>query len=142
MTDVSEDRPAQLTGGCLCGQVRFHVSGAPLFVAHCQCADCRKTSGTGHSTDAGFHRADLVIEGSLRTFGTQALSGNRIERSFCGVCGTKISTANAAFPEEIALNLAAFDNPEALVPTVVYFTKDSIDWDVVDPSLCAHETQP
>ena len=38
-----------LTGGCLCGAVRYKVSGDQIFSGRCYCNDCRKTSGTGHN---------------------------------------------------------------------------------------------
>jgi len=42
------------TGKCLCGSVRYEVSGDPQIVAHCFCDDCQRLSGAGHSTGAMF----------------------------------------------------------------------------------------
>ncbi len=140
--DQSDDPPVQYSGSCLCGTVRFRATGPALFVAHCQCTDCRKTSGTGHATDAGFPSANVVIEGFLSGYRSRSEAGNQILRSFCGYCGTKISTSNSAFPKEVALNLAAFDDPEALTPDTVYFTRSALSWDLIDPSLKAYQTQP
>ena len=140
--DQSDTQAEHLPGSCLCGAVRFRTTGPALFVAHCQCVDCRKTSGTGHSTDAGFRTADVVIDGPLSGYRQQSESGNQILRSFCSHCGTKIGTSNSAYPDEIALNLAAFDDPEALTPDTVYFTRSAVSWDLIDPSLKAYETQP
>lgn len=36
-----------LTGGCLCGAVRYQVEGEPLYAGFCYCVDCRKASGAG-----------------------------------------------------------------------------------------------
>ena len=140
--DQSDSQADTLTGSCLCGAVRFRATGPVLFVAHCQCVDCRKTSGTGHSTDAGFRASNVVIEGPLSGYRQQSDSGNQILRSFCGHCGTKVSTSNSAYPKEIALNLAAFDDPDALTPDTVYFTRSAVRWDLIDPSLKAYQTQP
>lgn len=35
----------QNTGSCLCGKVRFSVSGEPARVGICHCLDCRKHHG-------------------------------------------------------------------------------------------------
>ncbi len=140
--EYSESKILRFSGSCLCGAVTFSGEGAALFVAHCQCLDCRKSSGTGHSTDAGFRAADVTISGALARHETVALSGNRILRSFCPACGSKIATSNSAHPEDMALNLAVFDDPEALSPDTVFFTEHALAWDLIDPSLKAYQTQP
>ena len=35
------------TGGCACGAVGYQILGEPVFMNHCQCRDCQRTSGTG-----------------------------------------------------------------------------------------------
>ncbi|RVQ01757.1 GFA family protein, partial [Sinorhizobium meliloti] len=40
------------TGGCLCGALKYEVSGEPLRVGLCHCADCRKESGSSFVTFA------------------------------------------------------------------------------------------
>ena len=37
-----------LTGGCLCGAVRYKISGDLIFSGKCYCEDCRKSGSTGH----------------------------------------------------------------------------------------------
>lgn len=34
-----------LEGGCLCGAVRYRVTGKPYHVTHCHCSMCRRASG-------------------------------------------------------------------------------------------------
>jgi hypothetical protein len=36
----------QITGGCLCGVVRFSANAEPAFVGICHCKDCQKFSGS------------------------------------------------------------------------------------------------
>ena len=41
-----------VTGGCLCGAVRFEVDGPFLRAGHCHCSRCRKHSGAAVCTQA------------------------------------------------------------------------------------------
>ena len=47
------------TGGCLCGDVRFRLTGAPYEVDYCHCHSCRKHTGASVSVFADCN-ADLA----------------------------------------------------------------------------------
>ena len=50
------------TGSCLCGSVRFRISGHLRGVVYCHCWQCRKQ--TGHFVAAtNAQDADIAIEG-------------------------------------------------------------------------------
>jgi len=79
---------AAITGGCLCGAVRYRVRGVlrPTLSA-CHCSQCRRhhgALGVYSSADA----AAVEIEGcdSLRWY----QSSDRARRGFCAVCGSKL----------------------------------------------------
>ena len=44
------------TGQCLCGNVKYTISSAPIRMGQCHCDHCRRLSGTGHSSNAFFPR--------------------------------------------------------------------------------------
>jgi hypothetical protein len=41
---MSESRPP-LTGGCLCGALRYEAEGEPRYAGLCYCADRQKATG-------------------------------------------------------------------------------------------------
>lgn len=131
-----------LTGGCLCGAVRYEVSGDPVVAAHCHCEDCRKTTGAGHATIAAFPGAAVKITGKLKAFRIKADSGMMVSRSFCPECGSWISGAPESAPGVVFITVATLDNPEALAPQMRFYDKRRISWDAVDPALPAFETVP
>ena len=48
-----------IKGGCLCGRVRYEITG-PLFDAdHCHCSMCRRQHGAAFSTYAEFNPGDF-----------------------------------------------------------------------------------
>ena len=58
-----------MTGGCLCGQVRYEADGAPAWTAICYCRDCQRASGSGYMPVMGVplrdadHRRDQHLRG-------------------------------------------------------------------------------
>ena len=76
------------TGQCLCGGVKFHISGQFESFFPCHCARCRKNSGSAHSANLFSSTAKITWvlgEENIKTF---RLSGSRHVRSFCSDCGT------------------------------------------------------
>ncbi|MEM7404265.1 MAG: GFA family protein [Pseudomonadota bacterium] len=75
------------TGGCLCGAVRYAVTGELRPVVYCHCDQCRRT--TGHfmaATAAPIERFSLTEDRSLRWYA----SSNMAKRGFCGDCGATL----------------------------------------------------
>ncbi len=64
-------------GGCLCGALRYEARGAPLYMGHCYCADCRKASGSGFIPFMAFAARDLTFSGPTRTFSCVSARGDR-----------------------------------------------------------------
>ncbi len=54
------------SGGCLCGRVRFCVTGTPYRVGICHCLDCRKHHGALFHASAIFPRTAATIDGEPR----------------------------------------------------------------------------
>ena len=59
----------RLTGGCLCGDVRFVALGTPYRVGLCHCLDCRKHHGALFGASAIFPQDAVTIEGETGDFG-------------------------------------------------------------------------
>lgn len=95
---------AEVTGGCLCGKVRFRAMGAPLRVGVCHCLDCRKHHG------ALFYAAAVYPEAAVTTQGkTCDYNG----RHFCPTCGSSVFAQSAG---ETELHLGALDAPSQFTP--------------------------
>lgn len=75
---------AERTGGCLCGGVRYTVSGALRDVVACYCKQCQRTSGNvvaaTRASDDGFA---ITRSDTLAWY----RSSEEAERGFCTRCG-------------------------------------------------------
>ncbi len=79
---------AQLhTGACLCGAVKYRVTGPLRPVMYCHCEQCRRTSGHFVAATAA-EREALVIEAGehLRWYQSSDLA----RRGFCASCGASL----------------------------------------------------
>lgn len=86
-------------GRCLCGAVTYRATGAPVFVANCNCADCRRESGGGHITAVAVPDVSLATVGETRAYVKAADSGQTIRNTFCPVCATTLYTHPSKLPD-------------------------------------------
>ena len=75
----------QRSGTCLCGAVRYDVTGPLRPVIACHCVQCRKATGH-HVAATSAHRGDIQITGDVTWF----QSSPTARRGFCGTCGSNL----------------------------------------------------
>jgi hypothetical protein len=124
----------KMSGGCMCGAVRFEVSGEPFLVSHCHCQSCRKHNGAPVVTLAGYKSGQVSFSGEDRRLYE---SSPGVGRAFCGKCGTPLTWEGDSGDEELGniveIHLSTFDEPDLLVPTGHAFYLERVGWfDVAD----------
>jgi hypothetical protein len=118
---------ALITGGCLCGAVRFSAETPTLFCAHCHCAWCRRAHGAAFVTWFGARDASFRItsgESSLRWF----RSSEQSERGFCATCGTTMFFRSKLAPGEMHVALACADGEIDRAPQAHVFHEARVRW--------------
>lgn len=138
---MSEAQNTKLTGGCLCGAVRYQAD-SPKMAAHCYCDDCRKASGTGHCTHVVVPQEGFSLSGDVTTYDRPTDSGNVVRRHFCPTCGSAIYSMNSGMTGPVFLRASSLDDPNAVTPSVAVFTSRAPKWDPVDPALPAFAEMP
>ena len=121
-------------GGCLCGRVRYRVTGAPVVSTVCHCSLCRKAAGAPFVAWAEFPaEAFAVTKGEMAWYG----SSEAAERGFCRNCGTAITFAYID-GETIDVATATLDDPNAFPPEDHIWTDSKVDWVEVPTDLPAY----
>ena len=128
-----------LDGGCLCGALRYKLTGPSLFVSQCCCKDCQKATGTGHTTIVGIHNSQLAIEGTPATYTNAGDTGGDVTRHFCGTCGGRLYTSGDLPGEVIMVQAGSLDDPSVITPESIIYRKDAAVWDRFDPDLPSHD---
>src|SRR5579864_6468109 len=109
---------ADLTGGCLCGRVRYTASGEPAFSGVCHCRNCQRYTGSAFEPVVAFPAAGVAITGELKTYNDTGDSGKPVRRRFCPNCGSGI-VAEADLLPGIAIVLAGtLDDPTTFQPAM------------------------
>ncbi len=127
------------SGGCLCGAIRYDLTGPSLFESQCCCRDCQKATGTGHTTIVGILREQLTVHGVPQVHVCTGESGGDVARHFCGVCAGRIFTSGTLPGDIVMVQAGSLDDPNAVTPQNVIYGKDVVAWDHFDPRLKVYE---
>ena len=129
-----------LTGGCLCGAVRYEISAPVTSLIACHCTDCQRASGTGASINAVLPAAALtIVKGRTRVFSKSSDSGNVLDRHFCADCGSPIYSQRANAREFVVVKAGGLDRHDGLRVAMNIWTRSRQPWTTMDASLQAHE---
>ncbi|QPK64459.1 GFA family protein [Methylomonas sp. LL1] len=74
---------SQFIGGCMCGAIRYKLQTEPRLAFLCQCRQCQRITGTGHSAEVVASEKDTAISGELKFYELTADSGNTVTSGFC-----------------------------------------------------------
>jgi arginase len=118
-----------LTGGCLCGSVRYELTKPFRRANHCHCSLCRRHSGTFGLTQGRVPRDGFRLlhgEELIRVY--EPAEGTAV-KAFCSVCGS--SLFGGTWPEgpEVSVRLGSLDGDPGIRPQYHSHTGSKAAWD-------------
>ncbi len=131
-----------LTGGCLCGSIRYEAKAIPTMMASCHCRDCQKATGAAYFPAVAIPAAALRVQGEPETFTVEANSGNKVTRAFCGRCGSTLWGWSSAMPDGRNVSAATLDDPRRFTPMAHVFTASAQPWDHLPAGVPQFERMP
>jgi hypothetical protein len=123
-----------ISGSCLCGQVRYSARSEPAFVGVCHCKNCQKQTGTAFSVVVAVPKSALSIQGHLKIYRDTGDSGQPVLRSFCPECGSPIGTDVAFMPDLTILKAGTLDDTSWLDPKMHIFCDSAQRWSPIPAS--------
>ncbi len=118
----------KVTGGCLCGAIRFETTAEPVFQLLCHCTDCQKVSGAAAYAAYVVPIDSLVVtKGETAHFDVTADSGRINSRHFCPNCGTRVWAVLAEMGM-VSVNGLALDDRSHFQPTANHMPDSAPDW--------------
>jgi hypothetical protein len=128
-----------ITGGCLCGGVRFQVDGPIGPASYCHCTRCQRRTGTASSAQA------RLAPGSLRiTAGADLVREYQppdgFAKAFCSACGSALFSRDPAQTEPFSVRLGVLDGDPGVRPSHRQFVAYAAAWEAIpDDGLTRHD---
>lgn len=124
-----------ITGGCLCGAVRYAISAEPAATRACWCRTCQYL-GAGNATVNVFFPSEAIeVKGELQAYWSDADSGGVVCHEFCPVCGTPVFTQSVTRTQVKGVRAGTLDDPERGKPQKILWTSRAPSWAPFDPAV-------
>ena len=120
-----------VTGGCLCGGVRWELEQAPSTFTYCHCTRCQRRTGGSSSAQARIDPAGLrFVQGEELVRAWDPGDGGWL-KCFCSECGSQLFSKK---PDGTvwSIRLGSFDEPPAgIAPTHRQFVAYAATWEPI-----------
>ena len=123
-----------LSGGCLCGAVRFTVSGKLGPVVHCYCRTCRKAQGSAFATTAPLRFKYFTLVSGVGSV-TEYESSPGKRRCFCRICGSPLWSRRESEPDILRIRLGLLDSDPERRPLAHVWVSEKAPWYEITDTL-------
>jgi len=125
-----------LTGGCLCGAVRYEIDEPLVSASYCHCTRCQRRTGTGASAQA------RIVPGSLRVIAGEELVSEWVPdegfaKCFCSACGSALWSRHPT-SGAMSVRLGTFDGDPGIRPQFHTWVDSKAPWDEITDRLPRH----
>ena len=121
-------------GSCLCGNIRYEITGELGDFGYCHCRSCRKASGSAHGANAPVARADFRLLSGADSLREYESSPGKF-RAFCANCGSPIYAYISATSDVLRLRLGSLDTPFTKQPKAHTWVSDKAPWEPIADGL-------
>ncbi len=132
---------ADMQGSCLCGAVKYELTGDPMMSGYCHCTRCRRFTG------AAAEAALVMPEDSLTvTQGQDQLQEYRSEgfatRVFCKTCGSSLFSHLAPMMPATVITMGTLDGEPVVKPMMHIQVAHMASWHTITDDLPQHAEMP
>jgi hypothetical protein len=123
-----------LEGGCLCGGVRFRISGKLGPAGFCHCRQCQRASGSAFAANAPVRTGYFAIV-SGPDLVTEYESSPGKFRAFCRTCGSPVYSRRDTEPELRRIRLGTLDGDPERRPLAHVWVSAKAPWYAIGDAL-------
>ncbi|VAW63896.1 Gfa-like protein [hydrothermal vent metagenome] len=126
------------TGSCLCGEVRFQITGEIKNIIYCHCSKCRKAQGSAFATNGNLEKKYFnIISGENNLTKYEASKGHY--KYFCKTCGSPIISISDASPDNVRVRLGTIETDINERPEAHVFFSSRANWENICSDLPEHD---
>lgn len=118
-------------GGCLCGGVRFELTGEPLSAGYCHCTRCQKRTGSAVSAQARVNGRGFRLLQGEDLVNTWRHADGGFEKGFCTACGAHLFSRNPDNPDQMSIRMSAFDEDPGVRLTWRAYVAYAAPWEEI-----------
>lgn len=116
----------KISGGCLCGKVRYTISHLPISQGICYCHQCQKTGGAYGSPLMVLAANAFETEQTEISFSeTKSDRGSTVKRHFCKDCGSHIFATISDIAGLMTVKANTLDDFTQFAPEYLVWTKSA-----------------
>ncbi len=128
-----------LGGSCLCGAVKYEVTGEPKRFYRCHCSRCRKATGTGHASNLFLQPARLTwLAGKEHISEFKPPDAKRFTNVFCRSCGGRLPR-QAGDSDVVMIPAGSLDVEAPIRPQADIFVGSRASWSCTSEELPAYQ---
>ena len=144
----AENRPrppeteGALAGSCLCGAVRFEISGDPLMMVNCHCSRCRRGRSAAYATNLFVLPEQLRwLEGESAVRVFDLPGAERFGINFCPTCGGAVPRLSARIGR-VNVPAGSLDGDPGMAPAYHIFVASKAPWVEINDDLPRYGEAP
>ncbi len=128
-------------GGCLCGEIRYEISGKLDKMHFCHCQMCRRAHGTPFASYVALNPRDRCYTRGEELIAQYQSSAEAV-RTFCSRCGSKLEFQTTKTPDEIWIASGTFDDDPEIPSTSHIYVDSKAPWFEITDDLKQYPEEP
>jgi hypothetical protein len=120
-----------VTGGCLCGGVRFELTKPPASAGYCHCTRCQRRTGTAASAQARIDGRTFRLLQGEELVGFWRPGDGGLDKCFCRECGAHLFSRDPGDPAQMSIRLGAFDADPGVRPSWRAYVAYAAPWEPI-----------
>lgn len=131
-----------IEGACLCGAIRYRVTGEIVGFQYCHCSRCRKFTGSAHAANLFTAPENLEWLSGEESLGTFRLDAEPpFPTAFCKVCGSAMPSMSSTGRYWV-VPAGALEQDPGIAPTRSIFWDSRASWYREESALPRHAESP